>query len=127
MSAIVIPFKPRPDRGVAPVAPANGTAEIIEFPSRPHSLTVGDIAALEALAPALNGVWTCEILVNDDRDTWAVFEGHHAPPLMFFVGRSGGWLRLFNMDGEAVIKHAKIDAMTTMLGNAIGWRLAASV
>jgi hypothetical protein len=46
---------------------------------------------------------------------------------MFFVGRSGGWLRLFNMDGEAVITHAKMDAMTTMLGDAIWRRLVASV
>jgi hypothetical protein len=127
MSAIIIPFKPRVDDAPAAAVPANGTAEILEFPARPHSLTAGDIAALEALAPTLNGVWTCEILVNDDGDEWAVFKAHHAPPLMFFVARSKGCLRLFNMEGEAVLTYAQMDAMTTMLGNAVGRRLVASV
>ena len=127
MSAIVIPFKPRVDHALATAAPTNGATQILNFPSKPHSLTVGDIAGLEALAPTLDGVWTCEILVNDDGDRWAVFEGHHAPPLMFFVGRSGGRLRLFIMNGEAVVTYAKIDAMTTMLGDAIGQRLVASI
>jgi hypothetical protein len=46
---------------------------------------------------------------------------------MFFVARSKGRLRLFNMEGEAVVTYAEMDAMTTMLGNAIGRRLVASV
>ena len=56
MSAIVIPFKPRADGAAAAVAPVTGTAQILEFPSRPYSLTAGDVAALEALAPTLDGV-----------------------------------------------------------------------
>jgi hypothetical protein len=127
MSAIIIPFQPRADSAVAAVAPANGTAQILEFPSRPHSLTARDVAALEALAPTLDGVWTCEVLVNDDGDRWAVFEGHHARPLMFFVGRNGRLLRLFNMEGELVVTYTMMDALTTMLGDAVGRRLVASV
>jgi hypothetical protein len=126
MSAIVIPFKPRAD-GAAAVARANGTALILEFPSRPYSLTAGDVAALEALAPTLDGIWTCEILVNDDGERWAVFEGHHSPPLTFFVGRSGRRLRLFNMEGEAIVIYDNVEALTTMLGDAIGRQLVASV
>jgi hypothetical protein len=127
MPAIILPFKPRANNATTAAVPAKGTAQILEFPCRPNSLTAGDIAALEALAPTLQGVWTCEILVNDDGDGRAVFEGHHAPPLTFFVARSRGWLRLFNMDGEPVVTHAKVDAMATMLGDAIGRRLFASV
>jgi hypothetical protein len=127
MSAIVIPFKPRADGAVAAATPANGTALILEFPSRPYSLTAGDVAALEALAPTLDGIWTCEILVNDEGDRWAVFEGHHAPPLTFFVGRNGHRLRLFNMEGEVVAIYDNVEVLTAMLGDAIGWRLVASV
>jgi hypothetical protein len=107
--------------------PAKGTAQILEFPSRPHSLTAGDIAALEALAPMLKGVWTCEILVNDDDETWAAFEAHHASPVLFFVARSGYRLRVFDMEGQPVITCAKVETLTTMLGDAIGRRLFASV
>jgi len=126
MSAIVIPFKSRADGAAAAATPANGTALILEFPSRPYSLTAGDVAALEALAPTLDGIWTCETLVNDEGDRWAVFEGHHAPPLTFFIGRSGRRLRLFNMEGEVVAIYDNVGELTTMLGNAIGRRLMAS-
>jgi hypothetical protein len=126
MSAIVIPFKRRADGAVAAVMPANGTALILEFPSRPYSLTAGDVAALEALAPTFDGIWTCEFLVNDEGDRWAVFEGHHAPPLTFFVGRSGHQLRLFNMEGEAIVIYDNVDELTAMLGDAFGRRLVAS-
>jgi hypothetical protein len=34
---------------------------------------------------------------------------------------------VFNMDGKAVVTYAKLDPLTTMLGNAIGQRLVASV
>jgi hypothetical protein len=127
MSAIVIPFKPRADGAAAAVAPANGSAQILEFPFRPYSLTAGDVAALEALAPTLNGIWTCEILVNDDGDRWAAFEGHHAPHLMFFVARSGPRLRLYDIEGQPVVNYDNMDALTTMLGDAVGRRLVASV
>ena len=127
MSAIVIPFKLRADGAAAAVAPANSTAPILEFPSRQYSLTAGDVSALEALAPTLDGVWTCEALANDNGDRWAVFEAHHAPPLRFFVGRSGRWLQLFNMKGDLVVAYTMMDTLTTMLGDAIGRQLAASV
>jgi hypothetical protein len=127
MSAVIVPFKPRPDGAVAAVAPAYGTARILEYPSHPHSLADGDISALEALAPTLGGVWTCEILVNDNDDKRAVFKDHDASALMFFVGRSSGWLRLFNKDGEAIVTYDKIDALTTELGKAFGRRPVASV
>ena len=126
MSAIVIPFKSRADGAAAAATPANGTALILEFPSRPYSLTAGDVAALEALAPTLDGIWTCETLVNDEGDRWAVFEGHHAPPLAFFIGRNRHGLRLFNMEGEVVAIYDNVGELTTMLGNAIGRRLMAS-
>jgi|RhiMetStandDraft_4_1073278.scaffolds.fasta_scaffold579942_1 hypothetical protein len=127
MSAIVIPFKPRADGAAAAVAPVTGTAQILEFPSRPYSLTVGDVAALEALAPTLDGIWTCEILVNDDGDRWAAFEGHHAPLLMFFVGRSGHRLLLYDIEGQPVVIYDDVDELMTTLGGAIGRRRAASV
>ncbi len=114
MSAIVIPFEPRADEATAVAVPANSTAPIIEFPARPHSQTAGDIAALQALAPTPDGVWGCEILVKDDGDRWAVFEGHHASPLMFYVGRSGCRLRLLNMDEEIVLACAEVNAVPTI-------------
>jgi hypothetical protein len=127
MPATVIPFKPRAVDAVAAAVPVNGIAQILGFPSRPHSLTAGDIAALEALAPTLNGVWTCEILVNDDGDNWAVFEALHALPLMFLVCRSGYRLELFDMEGQPVVTYINVDALTMMLADAIGQRLVASV
>jgi hypothetical protein len=65
-------------------------------------------------------------LVNDEGDRWAVFEGHHAPPLAFFIGRNRHGLRLFNMEGEVVATYDNVGELTTMLGNAIGRRLMAS-
>ena len=109
----------RPRQRMAPL--------ILGFPSRPYSLTEGHVAALEALAPTLDGIWTCEILVNDEGDRWAVFEGHHTPPLTFFVGRNGHRLRLFNMEGEVVAIYDNVEVLTPMLGDAIGRRFVASV
>ena len=130
MSATVIPFKPRSDgstAATAPAAPANGMAQILEFPARPHSLTDGDISVLKALAPTLNGVWTCEILVNDNGNKWAVFEGLDASPLMFLICRSGYRLELFDMDGQPVVTYARMGALTMMLADAIGQRLVEPV
>jgi hypothetical protein len=63
-------------------------------------------------------------LVNEDSEKWASFEAHHASPLLFFVARSGYRLRVFDMEGQPVITFAKVEALTTMLGNAIGQRVA---
>jgi hypothetical protein len=125
MSAIVIPLKPRADRATTTLAPTEATAEIIQFPSQPYSLNPRDIAALQDLAPTLDGVWTCDTLVNDDGDAWAVFECAHIPPVTFFVCRSGRRLRLFNVEGEPVTSYASMDALTTILGEVIGRRAAA--
>jgi hypothetical protein len=125
MSAIVIPFKPRVcDATAVAAAPAETTAEVFEFPPRPYSLNTSDVAALQALAPMLDGAWTYETLVNDSSDTWAVFEDHDAS-LLFFVCRSGKRLRLFNEEGEFVDSYASMDALTAILGDAIGRRATA--
>jgi hypothetical protein len=125
MSAIVIPFKPRPGDATAIAALVETTAEVLEFPSRPYSLNSGDVVALQALATMLDGIWIYETLVNDDGDTWAVFEDHNAPLLVFFVCRSGKRLRLFNSAGELVDSYANVDALTATLGDAIGRRATA--
>ena len=101
--------------------PAETTAELLEFPFRPYSLNTVDVAALQALAPMLDGAWSCEALVNDDGDTWAFFEDH-TTLRMFIVCRSGRQLRLFNKESELVASFTSVDVLTAILGNAVGRR-----
>lgn len=121
MSAIVIPFKPRAGAATAVAVTFETTAELLEFPFRPYSLSTADVVALQALASMLDGAWSCKALVNDDGDTWAFFEDH-GTLRSFIVCRSGKRLRLFNKDGELVASYANVDVLTAILGDAVGRR-----
>ena len=103
------------------------TARILEFASRPHSLTADDVAARGTLAPTLDGLWPSEFLADDDGNRWGYLRRPPPPHLMFFVGRIGRPLQLDNMNGEAIVSYDSVDALTTLLGDAIGRRLLASV
>jgi len=99
--------------------------------TNPHSLTLSDVAALEALAPTLQGGWQCEAEFDDEGHVWAVLERRierqdcFVPRLdRFLVTRQGSRVRLVDTASWQARDYTSTEALSAALGTLIGRRRA---